>query len=98
MTQKFVKRGMPVPGEYEAGVLKSVRVGEIMRNVATVSPETTVAELMKDIASRESGLHAIQGIPVVSAESKLVGSSPNAICWVRWRGIHPGANKWGRRD
>ncbi len=74
MTQKFIKRGIAIPGEYEAGVLKSVRVGEIMRsNVATVSPETTVAELMKDIASRESGLNAIQGIPVVSAESKLVG-------------------------
>jgi H+/Cl- antiporter ClcA len=74
MTQKFIKRGIAIPGEYEAGVLKSVRVAEIMRaNVATISPETTVAELMKDIASRDSGLNATQSIPVVSAEDKLVG-------------------------
>src|SRR5579862_8258374 len=74
MTQKFMKRGIAIPGEYEAGVLKSVRVAEIMRrDVATISPKTTVAELMKDIANRDSGLSATQGIPVVSAEGKLVG-------------------------
>jgi len=74
MTQKFVKRGMAVPGEYEAGVLKSVRVGDIMRrDVATIPPDMKVGELAQRIARRNSGFNMTQGIPIVAPSDKLVG-------------------------
>ncbi|HTW22234.1 MAG TPA: chloride channel protein [Candidatus Baltobacteraceae bacterium] len=74
MTQKFMKRGMAVPGEYETGVLKSVRVGDIMRrDVATIPPEMTVGELAQRIGRQDSGFNMTQGIPIVAPPSKLVG-------------------------
>ncbi|HEX4004331.1 MAG TPA: chloride channel protein [Candidatus Acidoferrales bacterium] len=74
MTQKFMKRGMAVSGEYEAGVLKSVRVGDIMRrDVATIPPEMKVGELAQHIARHESGFDMTQGIPIVVPPDKLVG-------------------------
>ena len=73
MTRKFLKRGMAVPAEYEAGVLKSVRVGDIMlRCVTTIPPEMKVGELAAHIASHDSGFDVTQGIPIVAGE-KLVG-------------------------
>ncbi len=74
MTQKFVKRGIAVPGEYEAGVLKSVRVSDIMRrDVATIPPEMTVGELAQHIARQDSGFNMTQGIPIVAPSNRLVG-------------------------
>jgi CIC family chloride channel protein len=74
MTQKFAKRGMAVPGEYETDVLKSVRVSEIMRcDVVSIPPDMTVGELAEKIAKSAPGFNATQGIPIVSAENKLVG-------------------------
>ncbi len=74
MTQKFLKRGMAVPGEYEAGVLKSVRVSDIMRSdLATIPPEMTVGELAQRIARQDSGFNMVQGIPIVTPPNKLVG-------------------------
>ena len=74
MTQKFAKRGMAVPGEYETDVLKSVRVSEIMRcDVVSILPEMTVGELAEKIARSAPGFNATQGIPIVTAENKLVG-------------------------
>jgi len=74
MTQKFAKRGMAVPGEYETDVLKSVRVSEIMRrDIVSILPEMTVGELAEKIAKSAPGFNATQGIPIVTAENKLVG-------------------------
>jgi CIC family chloride channel protein len=74
MTQKFAKRGMAVPGEYETDVLKSVRVSEIMRcDVVSIPPDMTVGELAEKIAKSAPGFNATQGIPIVSAEKKLAG-------------------------
>ncbi|HTS13063.1 MAG TPA: chloride channel protein [Candidatus Limnocylindrales bacterium] len=74
MTQKFVKRGMAVPGEYEPSALKSIRVAEIMgRNVATVTPDTPVGEVAQKIARSEPGFDAMQGVPIVSNGGELVG-------------------------
>jgi chloride channel protein, CIC family len=74
MTQKFLKRGMAVPGEYEAGVLKSVRVSEIMRrDVATIPPDLTVGELAQRIARQDSAFNMTQGIPIVAPPNTLVG-------------------------
>jgi len=74
MTQKFLKRGMAVPGEYEAGVLKSVRVSEIMRrDVATIPPDLTVGELAQRIARQDSAFNMTQGVPIVAPPNTLVG-------------------------
>ncbi|MFZ1204120.1 MAG: chloride channel protein [Candidatus Acidiferrales bacterium] len=74
MTQKFLKRGMAIPGEYEAGVLKSVRVADIMRrDVAAIPPDMKVGELAQHIARQDSGFNMMQGIPIVAPPDRLVG-------------------------
>jgi H+/Cl- antiporter ClcA len=74
MTQKFLKRGMAVPGEYEADVLKSVRVADIMcRDVAVIPPDMKVGELAQHIARQDSGFNMTQGIPIVAPPDRLVG-------------------------
>jgi chloride channel protein, CIC family len=74
MTQKFAKRGIAVPGEYEASALKTTRVAEIMSSdVATVLPDTPVGEIAQKIAMNKSGFSALQAVPIVSKEGKLVG-------------------------
>lgn len=74
MTQKFAKRGIAVPGEYEASALKTTRVAEIMiSDVATVLPDAPVGEIAQNMAMNKSGFRAAQGVPIVSKEGKLVG-------------------------
>ncbi|HUJ32385.1 MAG TPA: chloride channel protein [Candidatus Acidoferrum sp.] len=74
MTQKFVKRGMAVPGEYEPSALKSVRVGEIMGNgVAAIPPDAPVGEVARRMAKNEPGFDATQGVPIVSKEGEVMG-------------------------
>jgi chloride channel protein, CIC family len=74
MTQKFAKRGLAVPVEYEASLLKALLVGDIMRrDVATVPPSITVAELTRKMSNHEPGFNMTQGVPVVTSEGKLVG-------------------------
>ena len=74
MTQKFAKRGMPVPGESETEVLKAVRVSELMRkDVNPVTQEMTVAELAQRMSRGERAYNLTQGLPIVSPEGQLVG-------------------------
>ncbi|MFZ0883736.1 MAG: chloride channel protein [Candidatus Acidiferrales bacterium] len=74
MTQKFAKRGMPVPGESETEVLKAVRVSELMRtDVKPIPQEMTVAELAERMSRGERAYNLTQGLPVVSSDGKLVG-------------------------
>jgi len=74
MTQKFVKRGMPVPGESETEVLKAVRVSELMRtNVNPIAQGMTVAELAQRMSRGEPAYNLTQGLPIVSPEGQLVG-------------------------
>jgi chloride channel protein, CIC family len=74
MTQKFAKRGMPVPGESETEVLKTVRVSELMRtDVQPVSQEMTVAELAERMGRGEPAYNLTQGLPIVSSDGKLAG-------------------------
>lgn len=50
MTEKLARRGLLVPEEFEAGILKIVRVGEVMRrDVQPIPAEMTVAELAERI-------------------------------------------------
>ena len=74
MTQKFAKRGMPVPGESETEVLKTVRVSELMRtDVKPISQEMTVGELAERMSHGERAYNLTQGLPIVSSDGKLVG-------------------------
>jgi CBS domain-containing protein len=74
MTQKFVKRGMPVPGESETEVLKAVRVSELMRkDVKPIAQEMTVSELAARMSRGEPAYNLTQGLPIVSSEGALVG-------------------------
>jgi CBS domain-containing protein len=74
MTQKFAKRGMPVPGESETEVLKAVRVDELMRkDVNPIAQEMTVSELTQRMSRGEPAYNLTQGLPIVSNEGQLVG-------------------------
>lgn len=67
MTEKLARRGLKVPEEYEAGVLKVVRVGDVMRtDVRPVMPEMTVAELASHVARHDSGFDLTQWLPIVT--------------------------------
>lgn len=74
MTEKLARRGLKVPEEYEAGVLKVVRVGDVMRtDVQPVSLEMTVGELAAHMTRHDSGYSASDGVPIITREGKLVG-------------------------
>jgi CIC family chloride channel protein len=46
MTEKLARRGLTVPGEYEVGVLKMVRVGDVMRkDVKPIPADMLIGEL-----------------------------------------------------
>ena len=52
MTEKLARRGLRVPEDYEAGALKVVRVGEVMRtDVQPVPTEMTVGELASRVGA-----------------------------------------------
>jgi chloride channel protein, CIC family len=74
MTQKFAKRGVAVPAEYEPGVLKSVLVREIMtRNVPVIAPDVPVGEVAERLAHNAPGFDVMEGALIVTAEGELVG-------------------------
>ena len=74
MTEKLARRGLKVPEEYEAGVLKMVRIGEVMRkDVNPIPQEMAVAELAERMGRGEPAYNLTQGLPIVSSDGKLVG-------------------------
>jgi CIC family chloride channel protein len=73
MTLKLARRGVEPELDYEANVLKHVRVSEVMRTgMATVRPEMTVRDLA-DQFGRDPHLVGHRAVPVVTADGKLVG-------------------------
>jgi H+/Cl- antiporter ClcA len=74
MTEKLARRGLRVPEEYEAGVLKVVRVSEVMRkDVQPISPEMTVGDLAERMSRGEPSFNLTQGLPIVGKDGKLAG-------------------------
>ena len=74
MTEKLARRGLHVPGEYEAGVFSLVRVGEMMdRDVQPVLQEMTVAELAASSKGHNPLLDLSEGLPVIAKDGKLAG-------------------------
>jgi CIC family chloride channel protein len=75
MTQKFAKRGMPVPGESETEALKAVRVSELMRkDLNPIAQQVTVAELAQRMNRGEPAYNLTQGLPIVSASARSSAS------------------------
>ncbi|HXX71535.1 MAG TPA: chloride channel protein [Candidatus Acidoferrum sp.] len=74
MTEKLARRGLRVPGEYEAGVFHIVRVGEIMNQSVPALPEDmTVAELAESSKGPNPPLDLRDGLPIVAKDGKLTG-------------------------
>jgi CBS domain-containing protein len=63
-----------VPEEYEAGVLKVVRVSEVMRkDVHPIPPEMTVGDLVERMGRGEPSFNLTQGLPIIGKDGQLVG-------------------------
>jgi len=74
MTEKLARRGLHVPGEFEASVLHSVRVSEVMRtDIQPIAADTTVAELTAQIGRHGNGLTLSQGLPIGDSDGQLAG-------------------------
>lgn len=79
MTEKLARRGLTVPGEYEAVVLKHVRIGDVMRkNVGPISSDITVADLAarmdtghQDASQNFASLSL--GLPIAGKDGALIG-------------------------
>jgi CIC family chloride channel protein len=79
MTEKLARRGLKVPEEYEAGALKIVRVGEVMRkDVQPVPSAMTVGELAERISGQipsngKASYNLTEGLPIVTPDGSLCG-------------------------
>jgi len=74
MTEKLARRGLHVPGEYEASVLHTVRLSEVMRtDVQPIAADTSVAGLAARISRSENGLTLSQGLPIADKDGLLAG-------------------------
>ena len=74
MTEKLSRRGLNVHQEFEADLLKQVRVREIMRKeVAALPPEMTLKDLGDSLAKGHLGTSLTRGLPIVSNKSELLG-------------------------
>ena len=74
MTMKLTRRGLTVPDEYEAGILKIVRVSDVMRkDIQPIPPEMTVGELAECISGHEPRFNLTEGLPIAGADGKLRG-------------------------
>jgi chloride channel protein, CIC family len=74
MTEKLARRGLHVPGEYEASVLHMVRISEVMdTDVQPISADMTVADLAARISRGKRGFNLSQGLPIVAKDGRLAG-------------------------
>ena len=74
MTEKLARRGLSVPDQFEVNAMKVSRVGEVMlTDVKPIPAEMTVAELAERMGSGDTQFNLTQGLPIVSADGKLVG-------------------------
>ena len=73
MTEKLARRGLKVPDQFEVNAMKVSRVAEVMRtDVKPIPAEMTVAELARRVGCGDAQLNLMQGLPVVSAEGKIL--------------------------
>ncbi len=74
MTERLVKRGLSVPGDYEASVLSMVNVSAVMRQKPnSIPPDTTVAHLTKAASRHDATMNLADGVPIVGEGERLLG-------------------------
>jgi chloride channel protein, CIC family len=74
MTEKLARRGLHVPGDYEASALHMVRVSEVMNaNLQPIPADMTVADLAARISSGKPGFNLSQGLPIAASDGRLAG-------------------------
>jgi chloride channel protein, CIC family len=74
MTEKLARRGLHVPGEYEANVLHMVRVSEVMNtDVQPIQADMTLTDLAARISKGEQGFNLSQGLPIATNDGRLAG-------------------------
>jgi CBS domain-containing protein len=74
MTEKLARRGLHTHHEYEANVLKQVKVADVMtREVNTVSTELTVRELADRYARNDPEIGHHRALPILDSDGKLQG-------------------------
>ena len=84
MTEKLARRGLHVPGEYEASVVNMVRVADVMRkDIQPIPADMTVGELAGRIghdarraestSPKEPALNLAEGLPIVAKDGRLAG-------------------------
>jgi len=74
MTEKLARRGLDTHQEYEASVLKQVKVADVMiRDVATVDPEDTIRALADRFSSGDLQMMRRHALPIVDSAGRLLG-------------------------
>jgi chloride channel protein, CIC family len=84
MTEKLARRGLSVPGEYEAGVLHMVRVRDVMRkDVKPIPADMLIGELAERMVRGkpaaegtdlgELAVNLTDGLPIVGKDGLLAG-------------------------
>ncbi len=74
MTEKLARRGLRVPQEYEADILRQVTVSEVMdTNVCTVPSSMKLSELSDLIAKGDPKFTRRQAFPIIDEKGGLTG-------------------------
>ncbi|HEY4710720.1 MAG TPA: chloride channel protein [Candidatus Acidoferrales bacterium] len=74
MTEKLARRGLHVPGDYEASALHMVRVSEVMNaDLQPIPADMTVADLAARASSGKPGFNLSQGLPIAASDGRLAG-------------------------
>ncbi len=91
MTEKLARRGLRVPEDYEATVLKLVRVGDVMgKDVKPVPAEMSVAQLATTMSDGEVVWPCSTACQSLRRTVHWPESSRRAICCARSRTIASG--------
>lgn len=74
MTEKLARRGLNTHQDFEANVMKQVKVSEVMfSDVPTISPQMKVSEAADRIASGDPELARHHALPIVTENGQLAG-------------------------
>jgi CIC family chloride channel protein len=74
MTEKLARRGLDTHQDFEANVMRQVRVSEVMfTDVATVPSQMTVGEASERIAAHDPQVSQHHGMAIVDEQGKLAG-------------------------
>jgi len=74
MTEKLARRGLDTHQDFEANVMRQVKVSEVMfSDIPTISPQMKVSEATDRIASGDPDLARHHALPIVDERGQLSG-------------------------